>query len=291
MNQAAAEFDKDSSGPAPFILVARMFGNVLNLRHLAAQLGDRQPVFAVQARGLRGDDQPHRRFEEMAEDYLAEIRTVQQDGPYLLGGFSGGGITAFEMAQQLIGLGDQVALLVMLDSIPAEMPRAIMQGGHISAWDKISIHLQRIRRRGPAYLYRWLRDRVEWELDQRALAKNDPTHQEQTPAEFRSAQIEQAFREALMHYDTKPYHGDVVLFRPQLDNQYYLSGGRIVNTDREYVDHANHWGPYVIGEIDVRVMPGNHDSMVLEPAVRVLARELRTMIEEAQYRKADLARV
>ena len=52
----------------------------------------------------------------MAEDYLNEIRKVQPQGPYFLGGFSGGGITAYEMAYQLKQQGEEVALLVFLDT-------------------------------------------------------------------------------------------------------------------------------------------------------------------------------
>jgi thioesterase domain-containing protein len=254
-----------------------MFGNVLNLRHLAAHLGRSQPVYAVQARGLRGDDTPHRRFEEMAEAYLDEITRVQPQGPYLLGGFSGGGITAFEMAQQLVSQGEEVGLLVMLDSIPAELPRQIMRGVHLSRRDKLSVHWQRFRQQGVGYFSRWVRDRIEWELQQRRA-----TAAELTPAEFRSAEIEAAFREALMHYQTSVYDGRLVLFRPPLDERYKLSGGRVLNSAREYVDAENHWGPYVRGGIDVHVVPGDHDSMVLEPSVRVLARQLRQLLEEAQ---------
>ena len=54
-------------GPGrPFFLVAGMFGNVLNLRHLAHQVGIDRPFYGVQARGLYGDDEPHETFEEMA---------------------------------------------------------------------------------------------------------------------------------------------------------------------------------------------------------------------------------
>ena len=98
---AAARADK-----LPFFLVAGMFGNVLNLRHLAQLVGSDRPFYGLQARGLYGDHQPHETFEEMARDYIAELRTVQPHGPYLLGGFSGGGITAYEMARQLAAEGE-----------------------------------------------------------------------------------------------------------------------------------------------------------------------------------------
>eukprot|EP00494_Astrolonche_serrata_P016437 UN16603 len=75
-----------------------MFGNVLNLRHLAQLIGEERPFYGLQARGLYGDHAPHETFEAMASDYIAEIKTVQPEGPYILGGFSGGGITAYEIA-------------------------------------------------------------------------------------------------------------------------------------------------------------------------------------------------
>ena len=102
----------------PFFVVSGMFGNVLNLRHLAVHVGDDQAIYALQARGLYGDAPPNRRFEDMARDYLREVRSVQPEGPYYVGGFSGGGVTAFEMAHQLLGQGEEVALLVGLDSMP-----------------------------------------------------------------------------------------------------------------------------------------------------------------------------
>ena len=109
----------------PFFLVAGMFGNVLNLRHLAHLLGTDRPFYGLQARGLYGDEEPHRTFEEAAADHIAELRTVQPHGPYLLGGFSGGGITAYEMARQLEAEGERVALLVMLDTPLPMRPDAV----------------------------------------------------------------------------------------------------------------------------------------------------------------------
>lgn len=52
---------------------------------------------AWQARGLFGEDKPHDNFVDAARDYIAELKSVQPQGPYLLGGFSGGGLIAWEM--------------------------------------------------------------------------------------------------------------------------------------------------------------------------------------------------
>jgi thioesterase domain-containing protein/aryl carrier-like protein len=211
----------------PLFLVAGMFGNVLNLRHLASHLGADQPVYALQAKGLYGDDTPHRRFEDMATDYLREIRTVQPQGPYLIGGFSGGGVTAFEMAHQLRAAGEAVAGIVMLDAIPP--PPAWPQPTQA---DYLRIHSQRLLREGPRYLTDRVRNRIRWEQEKRERRAN-PVPNDLTPAEFRSEQIEIAFREALAHYTMRPYAGPIHLFRPPLDNAHPLSGGRMANSKRE----------------------------------------------------------
>ena len=58
----------------------------------------------------------------MAAAYLAEIRELQPEGPYMLGGYSGGGLVAFEMAHQLTAAGQAVALVVMFDTFPPKIP-------------------------------------------------------------------------------------------------------------------------------------------------------------------------
>ncbi len=264
----------DDAKKPPFFIVAGMFGNVLNLRYLASRLGDDQPVYAVQAKGLYGDDQPHTRFEDMARDYLEEIRTVQPEGPYFLGGFSGGGITAFEMAQQLRAAGEDVGILVMLDSFPPEIPS-------LDWGDRLRIQAQRLSRQGVSYVFTWAKNRAQWEW-KKITRRFGEAEEELTPAEFRSTQIEAAFYDALAHYDVTDYPGKVILFRPKLDESHRLSGGRVANKDRRLVDPTNHWAPYVSGGIEVHEVVGDHDSMVLEPNVRVLAKNLRAAVEEAQ---------
>ena len=86
----------------PFYCVHAAGGNVLTYFDLARHLGPDQPVYGLQARGLDGKQPPHNCLEEMARDYIAEIRQLQPEGPYYLGGTSWGGMIAFEIAQQLV---------------------------------------------------------------------------------------------------------------------------------------------------------------------------------------------
>ena len=259
----------DDGTRAPFFLVAGMFGNVLNLRHLALMLGRDRPVYGLQARGLIGNDEPHRRVEEAAADYLAELRQVQPHGPYLLGGFSGGGITAYEMAQQLQAAGEEVALLVLLDTPLPVRPA-------LSRRDKALIKLQTLRRKGPGYLREWAENRIRWEVEKR----RPPVAIDAVPA-FDNAKIEAAFREAVGAYRLKPWDGPVVLFRPPLDRHWKVSAGRWVSADKEYVYPDNDWTRFA-PRLQVIEVPGDHDSMVLVPNVGVLADQMRQLIDRTQ---------
>jgi thioesterase domain-containing protein len=106
---------------------------------------------------------------------------------------------------------------------------------------------------------------------------------ERAPDAFHDEAIERAFRGALARYELQPYAGRVVLFRPKLEVAYDLGNGRLLDHDREYVFEDNGWTPYV-GSLDVLEVPGDHDSMVLEPNVRVLVRKLREIVEDAEAR-------
>lgn len=257
----------------PFILVAGMFGNVLNLRHLAHLLGNERRFFGLQALGLNGTQKPHESFEEMASAYLAELREVQPSGPYLLGGFSGGGITAYEMALRLTEAGEEVALLAMLDT-------ALPHSPELRPNERARIHWERMRSRGPAYVTEWARDRLRWEIAQ--FRNGRPGNENIVmPFELRSKEIGAAFRRALGRYELRAYPGVVTLFRPKLDVAHVLAPGRMTNAQREFLFHDNGWGAHAAG-VDVHEVPGDHDSMVLEPNVRVLAAKLRKCIEEIE---------
>lgn len=261
----------DGSDRTPFFLVAGMFGNVLNLRHLAHQIGADRPFYGIQARGLFGDDPPHEDFEEMAQEYLEELRSVQPHGPYLLGGFSGGGIAAYEMAQQLLADGEETSLLVMLDTpLPDQPPLRVT--------DRVRIQLDNLRDEGLSYATSWARNRIAWEKERRRRAAGPVAGPDTT---LHSEVIEAAFYRALARYDVRPYDGTVTLYRPRLTPAHVFGPDRQIDINRRFVYFDNGWGPYC-KRVDVTEVPGDHDSMVLEPAVRVLAGHIRRAISEAE---------
>ncbi|WP_299609877.1 type I polyketide synthase [uncultured Tateyamaria sp.] len=264
-------------GPrAPFFLVAGMFGNVLNLRHLAHLLGTDRPFYGLQARGLYGDEDPHRTIEEAATDYIAEMRQVQPEGPYMLGGFSGGGITAFEIARQLEAEGEEIGAVILLDTpLPQRPP--------LTRRDRMMINWLNLKGEGASYVTTWAKNRIAWELQKRQGNEDGAAEEGQ---QFHDAAIEAAFLESVGKYQVTAWNGPLTLFRPPLLAQWEVAPGRLVDKDRHYMYPDNDWTRFVPG-VAIHEVPGDHDSMVLEPNVRVLAARMKKVLEAAELEMAQ----
>jgi amino acid adenylation domain-containing protein len=101
----------------PFFCVHPGGGELYELRYLRQELGER-PVYALMPIGWNGEAEPLASIEEMAAQYIREIRHAQPHGSYLLGGYSLGGVIAYEIAQQLVAMGEQVSFLGLFESWP-----------------------------------------------------------------------------------------------------------------------------------------------------------------------------
>ncbi|MFE7100247.1 non-ribosomal peptide synthetase [Streptomyces erythrochromogenes] len=129
----AAQLDRGSSGDSlgvllplhaqgsrrPLFCVHPAIGLSWCYSGLSAHLGADQPVYGLQARGFSEPDGGPWSFEDMVEDYLAEIRQVQPHGPYALLGWSFGGVAAHALATRLRESGEEVDFLGVLDGFPA----------------------------------------------------------------------------------------------------------------------------------------------------------------------------
>ncbi|MFD7065177.1 amino acid adenylation domain-containing protein [Streptomyces sp. NPDC059906] len=91
-------------------------GNVLSYAVISEHLGPRFPMYGLQARGLEPGADAVGDIPAMAADYIAAIRGRQPHGPYIIGGWSFGGMLALEITRQLIDLGEEVAELIMVDT-------------------------------------------------------------------------------------------------------------------------------------------------------------------------------
>lgn len=104
----------------PFFCVHPLTGNVLRIAGLGKYIPKDQPFYAIQA------VEPVDRIDVMAANYVREVRAVQPQGPYLLGGRCFGGMVAFEMVRLLAAEGQKTDLLVILDGMPPTLyPRVL----------------------------------------------------------------------------------------------------------------------------------------------------------------------
>ena len=196
-------------------------GTILFYQELARELGPDQPLYALQAQGLYGTHPPHSTVEEMAAHYIREMRTIQPQGPYALGGFCFGAILAFEMAQQLRAQGQGVGLLASFDG-PAPHYDSLVRPSQSEAM-RLKSRLSRFRRRfaslplrkKASFLFRKLGDQwiertmnTQYQIGEWFRSRGLPV-----PAKIRRIYFLANHWEAESKYRPKVYPGPMTVFR------------------------------------------------------------------------------
>ncbi|MGH7118863.1 MAG: thioesterase domain-containing protein [Acetobacteraceae bacterium] len=135
------------SGAPPLFLVPAAGGWPTMFGRIATRIDISCPIYGFLAPGLDGTEPPLARIEQLAEHFLPAIRSVQPRGPYFLGGYSMGGLTALELAQMLTAAGEEVAVLALFDTYIC--PRRLCWTSKLAVWRRrVSHHsaiLQNIR--------------------------------------------------------------------------------------------------------------------------------------------------
>lgn len=259
---------KGGNRPALFC-VHGAYGNVLNFRDISRALHKEQPFFGLQARGIDGTNRPHTSIPEMAAAYLEEIRAQQPHGPYLLAGYSGGGVVAFEMARQLTDLGEDVPLVVFFDTYHPQMPLQTVDFAR-----KVS----RLRNEGLGYVreivsarLHWLREaRERWQIS-RCLRQNKIV-----PLHLRNRHLTDNFGNAASRYRPQPWSGRAILYRAASAN--YVFNSRSLSYG---------WDKVIMGGVETVVIPGNHDTLMLGANSQELMGHLNKALEMACVRPGD----
>ncbi len=252
----------------PFFCVHGAGGNVLNFRDLAVRIGKEQPFFGLQARGVDGRQEPHEKIEEMAEAYLREVRAAFPHGPYLLGGYSGGGVVAFEMAQQLESVGEHVGLLAFLDTF---RPGIVDEDGIRGR----TANLSRLIDRGPGYVVEWAKRRFEFEKWRRTRRRMDDLIRkgEPLPIEMREIHMTAAYHRAAEGYE--------ILLLNSVGISLFTAETRAPEHERIGEDLG--WRPFAKAGMEIHFVSGDHDSLMREPNVGALASKLRQSIQQVEH--------
>jgi amino acid adenylation domain-containing protein len=263
------EIQSGNSTP-PFFCVHPSGGNVLCYAALAHHLGPQQTFYGLQSWALSGVNFPHTTMEDMATHYLNEIKTVQPRGPYFLGGWSMGGVVAFEIAQQIQMQGEQVGLLALLDSrAPApeisEIDELLLMQSFAQDLGldlkSMSFSESELDRLGPdeqlSYLFACAR------------ASNI------LPPDLELDQLQRLYRlfkinlGAMLRYMPQSKQDRITLLRTE---EYSTANGNV---------GAAGWESFATEGVEVYVVEGNHFNMVREPFVKSLANQLRACLDAA----------
>ncbi|MDF5734350.1 MULTISPECIES: non-ribosomal peptide synthetase [unclassified Nostoc] len=265
------EIQPNGSKP-PFFCIHGLGGEVLCFRELALHLGSEQPFYGLQPQGLDGKQPFHTRVEDMATHYIQEIQTLQPNGPYFLGGYSFGGVVAFEMARQLQEQGEQVGILVMLDSCRRGY------SWRASFLKRLFLHLNNIVQQGPSYLWQ---KAMKWSYWRKQHFQNRYNRYVEQVLDFpvtdKHLKIIDANTQAISQYLFSPYLGQLILLRTEDKNRDEAIG-------TEY-DPQFGWGELVPFGLDIHYLPGSHLDLLKEPNVQVLAEILRNCLTQAQSLK------
>lgn len=250
----------------PFFCVHPIGGNVFCYASLAHYLDPNQPFYGLQAAGLDGEQEPCSDIKIMAARYIQALRTVQPQGPYLLGGWSMGGVIAFEMAIQLQAQGQKIALLALIDAIAAfggteatNIDDVALLGKFVQ--DLLGLSLEFRDFSIERFLQLESEQRLAYLLEQEQIT-NLPIR--------RLFNVFKTHFRAMQSYVPKVYADRVTLFKASEqfaeDSQEPTMG----------------WGKLTTKEVEIHTVPGNHYTIIGKPYVQVLAEQLRISLEQAQ---------
>ncbi len=263
-----------ANGRVPLFCFHGAGGNVLNFADLAQELGPRQPMFGLQARGTDGRLPGFGSIQQMADSYQAEIQRVQPHGPYCLLGYSGGGAVAFEIARRLFDAGELVALLAMIDTLcpTASIWRAPLRERMHHGWStgQLSAVLQSLL---PFEVARRQMRKLRYHLG-RYLAE----HGHIVPIQLRDAYVATSFQLIYKQYRPRPYEGGLVLFRSTLKVPYRNLGQDLG------------WSRLVTGGVEIQFASGDHDTIMYGLHISAIATRLRETLASVNP-SADVAEI
>lgn len=218
---------------------------------LPAFLGPRQPYFGFLHPGSDGEDLPWKDVREMADSYLKQLLIHKPGGPYLLGGFSFGGILAFEMAIMLKKMGHDVPFVILFDSFAQPEP---------FRWHNSFFKIVKSNLLVPPVM-------EALRLFKITVCKTYIILQRPTPIKYRNFYIVDRYFKMMKRYKPGKFDGKVILFRA-VENESSLK-------NLGWENHAE----------EIRVIPlkAGHISLLKnEESIRTIQTEIQKLLETVQ---------
>ncbi|MDB6070739.1 MAG: amino acid adenylation protein [Verrucomicrobiales bacterium] len=260
---------QEGLGGTPLFLIHGGDGGAIFYRSLLPKLGPDASVYIIESPALTDDAWllARKNVEATAHHFITLMQTVQPDGPYRIGGYSFGGLVAYEMAQQLRATGESTERLIMFDtenpgvgvrmlSLTERLAAGWRQGGQDFS-SKIKGLSDRI---GSGIRGKMNRDSVSSHVRSLLDAGTAVT------GSLRINQVRETHVDAMHEYKVRPYAGPLVLLRSTAENDKY----------ERLPDYG--WGP-MVSSVEIRDVPGNHLELFDPENADVLATQLREALE------------
>lgn len=279
---AIVELQPSGSRPALFLVHGVGGGMFWGYQNLSRHLGDSQPVYVIRSHAMDGKEE-FKHIEEMAAQYVADLRAFQPKGPYYLGGYCFGGNVAYEMARQLTAQGEVVGFLGLMNCAPPNssytavrwtpavffrfLLNAALWVGNVFKWTPVQ------RREFLRWKLRTWRRKIPGLRHSGATSQIDHSVEELVDLSAHSEEerrLWSAHIRALFDYHPSPYGGQVTLFRSRI-HQFVCS-----------FDPDCGWSELARGGVRLNVVGGPHEGILEEPYVRQLASEFAKCLQTAQ---------
>lgn len=253
--------------------------NVLLFRSLSEDMAPGRPIYALQAKGIDGTEQISTSIEEMADDYIKEIKAIRPCGPYYLLGFSVGGFIAFDIASKLTKLGDEIGFLGMIDTV------AGLAGGHNpSVMIKFCYNVQLLIKSVLKLDFLTVKTKIKnYKLTVEYIAQKtgvikghdtEITFKNGIP-QFEGTNVMIAMHKALLNYKLEAANVQIDLFKAA-ERTFYIS------------DKANYgWSEYARCGVNPHVLPGKHSEIFYQKNSKTFASQLDKILIERDDKSAN----
>ena len=254
----------------PLFLLPGVGGYPFSLSPLAQMFNPDRPVYGLVSIGLDGGESIPTCIEDIASQYINEMVTFRPQGPFLILGYSFGGVVAFEMARQMAAMGRTPAFLGVLDTHAPGYSRLLMLIArarmHWDIFQSLSIAGKR----------RYLTDRLELRLAylKRKLGRYSAGLPSPSP-DLKRLSLDDEHKKAMM----KAYYN----YRPErvvCDLTVFVVENHPAREASFFEDPHLGWGNWVDGRLSRYSIPGNHMSVIRdEKNISVLASTIKACLE------------
>jgi acyl transferase domain-containing protein/thioesterase domain-containing protein/acyl carrier protein len=272
-----------ASSRKPLFLVHDVGGSVLRYEHLARHFPEDQSIYAIESRGLSGLPTDFS-VETMARHYIGQIREQQPQGPYFVAGHSFGGLVAYEIARQLSAQNETLGLVGLIDTYQRPLVEEdATPGSSLPRTDRLPIFKRLLKDTRAVILGH---DRIGYLMERHTFMRAWAIKTLYRSIHLVTCRVGMAMPAFLKdvkeanwmasdYFTPGPYNGTVVLFRCQH------------RLDTDPPDSSRTWQRLTNGGVVIEEVPGDHNSMLREPGVRILAEQILTYLQTEKPAKAE----